>query len=233
MRYLTLLLGLAISSGCDDVAGTGADHSALASDEIVKVPAGPVLSESDERPLFDVIRRGEVVARSVQDAVLREQQLLVVDRDGVLWRRSEKSSRRLIDRVAGSPVVLPDGSIVVSRLGGEPGESDLWLLPRVGDPRVLAPAVGPDDMPVALEDGRVAFVSGRTSVASIWVLDVANGEPTQLTNRGLAAGKRMDGFVPTPAERMTVEGGKILYETSPGTWWAVDPSTGDAREVQR
>lgn len=156
-----------------------------------------------------------------------------MDADGVLWRRSETSARRLIDRVAGVPALLPDGSVVVSRLGDEPGDSDLWVVPVSGEPRVLAPAAGPDDMPVALPDGRIAFVSGRTTVASVWLLDVGRGEATQLTNRGLRAGKNMEGFVPTPAEKMAVDGSSLVYESAPGTWWSVDLSTGRAAEVAR
>jgi hypothetical protein len=157
---------------------------------------------------------------------------LQVDTQGVLWRRAGGISTKLLDGVAGSPAILADRSIVVSRRGDAPGETDLWLVPASGEPRALAPAAGPDELPTLLADGRVAFVSARTTVASIWVVDPRTGVATQLTNKGLAAGKNLSGFVPTPMMRMTAAANELRYESAPGVHWAVDATTGTARRVE-
>jgi hypothetical protein len=127
---------------------------------------------------------------------------------------------------------LADGSVVVSRRGDAPGESDLFIVPRAGEPRVLAPAPGADDMPLVLADGRVAFVSTRSTIASIWIADPLRGEATQLTNVGLVAGKKREGFVPPPMQSMTAVGNELRYESAPGVHWAVDLTSGAARRVE-
>ena len=136
-------------------------------------------------------------------------------------------------RAVGALGVLADGAAVVSRRGDAPGETDLWIVPKSGEARPLAPAPGADDLPTILPDGRVAFVSNRTTVASIWIADPKTGTAVQLTNRGLAAGRELTGFVPTPMKRMAVEGGALVYESSPGRWWSIDLTTGAAREIAR
>ncbi len=123
---------------------------------------------------------------------------LHVDRQGALWRRTGATQVLLLEHTAGRPAILGDGSIVISRRGADPGETDLWLVPPSGDPRPLAPALGADDLPAALPDGRVAFVSNRTTVASIWIVDPRTDAAEQLTNRGLSAGRDLTGFVPPP-----------------------------------
>lgn len=154
-----------------------------------------------------------------------------VDTDGVLWRRTNGVSTKLLDRTFGAPAILADGSIVISRRHA-PGDTDLWIVPPQGEPRALAPAEGSDDMPLALPDGKVAFLSTRTTVASIWVIDPRTGALAQLTNRGLAAGRDMLGFVPTPMHRMSIEGSELRYEAAPGELWAVDVASGAARRVE-
>jgi hypothetical protein len=134
--------------------------------------------------------------------------------------------------IATEVAALADGSSVVSRPGAEPGETELWITPAVGEPRALAHATGADDLPTALPDGRVAFVSTRTTVASIWIVDPRSGAASQLTNRGLRAGKDLSGFVPTPMKRMTAHGSELRYESAPGVEWSVDVDTGIARRIE-
>jgi hypothetical protein len=124
----------------------------------------------------------------------------------------------------------PAAGEVVSRVTGL-GESDLFLVRPGAEPVPLAPAEGPDDMPVALPDGRVAFVSSRTTIASIWIVDPRTGALRQLTNRGLRAGRSRDGFVPTPMRQMQIRGTELFYEASPGAFLRVDLETGRARSV--
>jgi Tol biopolymer transport system component len=131
-----------------------------------------------------------------------------------------------------APLAKLENGVVVSKPGDAPGESDLWLHPAKGEPRALTSAPGGDDMPAALSDGRIAFVSNRTTVASLWILDPATGEERQLTNVGLAAGKNMAGFVPTPMKELQVDGKALRYEAAPGQWWSVDADSGKAERVE-
>jgi Tol biopolymer transport system component len=125
----------------------------------------------------------------------------------------------------GQPALLPDGSIVVSQQGASPGESDLQLL-RDGSARPLVPAPGPDDFPTALPDGRIAFVSGRTGLASLWVVDPVGQSLQQLTNVGRT---RVDeSFVPPPLREVRVDAEALFYDPGDGQKWRVDHRTGAA-----
>lgn len=135
--------------------------------------------------------------------------------------------------VLGVPARRPSGERVVARRGSEPGESDLYVESTDGRSRPLAPAPGPDELPIALPDGRIAFVSGRTSVASLFVVDPETGALRQLTNRGLVAGRAWQGFVPPPAREARFEAGALVYDDGSGEIWRVDLTTGDARSLGR
>lgn len=130
--------------------------------------------------------------------------------------------------VLGPPALLAAGRRVEARATDEPGESDLWLVEASGAAAPLAPARGPDEMPMALPDDRVAFVSGRTTVASIWIVDPSSGLALQITNRGLLAGKPWSGFVPPPARDVRVGASEISYDDGSGRRWRVDLTTGKA-----
>ena len=142
-----------------------------------------------------------------------------------------ESDQRAIS--AKSPaVVLSDRSRIVSRRGDAPGETDLFLVSPSGEERPIAAAPGADDMPVAMADGKIAFVSTRSTIASIWIFDPASGRVSQLTNRGLVAGKKREGFVPPPMQSMKAVGAELHYESAPGVWWAVDAASGAARKLE-
>jgi len=126
----------------------------------------------------------------------------------------------------GPPALLSDGSRVESRAGDEPGESDLVLVEKDGRERRLAPAPGPDDLPTALPDGRVVFVSGRTGLASLFVVDPKTDAVRQLTNRGL---RRVGpDFVPPPARRIEISERTLRYDAARGERWEVEIETGRA-----
>ncbi|MBK7581635.1 MAG: hypothetical protein IPI67_15685 [Myxococcales bacterium] len=132
--------------------------------------------------------------------------------------------------VLGHPVSLPDGRRIESRTGRDPGESDLWLIEASGASAPLTPAPGFDELPFVLPDGRVTFVSGRTTVASLFVVEPNTGETQQLTNIGLAAGKPWSGFVPPPAREPSFSDGALHYDDGSGKRWRVDVATGAATE---
>lgn len=102
----------------------------------------------------------------------------------------------------------PDERFLVYARLDPMGESDLWLIaaPWTATPVRLTDWVGTEDRPVVSPDGHaVAFVSGRTGIASLWTFPLADGATTavQLTNVGLehvrhASGVAPEGFVPPP-----------------------------------
>jgi WD40-like Beta Propeller Repeat len=110
----------------------------------------------------------------------------------------------VLPEVAFSP---DDRFLVYARLDPM-GESDLWLVaaPWTATPIRLTDWVGTEDRPVVSPDGRaVAFVAGRTGIASLWTFILADGATTavQLTNVGLehvqhASGVAPEGFIPPP-----------------------------------
>lgn len=203
---------------------------------LVLEPAEEGLPESDAPAVVRVVREGpggQVVAERARDAVSVRGEVYRVLEDGRLVVGEGAAERVLLEGVTRGIAVLDDGSVVAPRAGDEPGETDLWIVPPEGKPRPLAPAKGPDDGPIALPDGRVAFVSGRTTVASLWVVDPKTGQARQLTNRGLVAGGARKGFVPPPAGRTFVVDGNLVYDAGGGELWQVDLETGCATRVSQ
>lgn len=155
-----------------------------------------------------------------------------VTADGALVRLADGRRTTLLERAIGRPAALPDGGVVVAQAAAEPGESDLWLVSLAGARRALAPAAGPDDLPIAIPDGRVAFVSARTSIASLWIVDPATDEaPRQLTNRGMAAGGARVGFVPPPVEVLEASVDHLIYDAGGGARWQVALADGAAEPL--
>jgi hypothetical protein len=164
------------------------------------------------------------------DAVLRlADGRLTVEQPGMEWR--------LADQVAGEPAVAADGDrLVYARRGDGVGLSSLeaW---EIGDegvwvgPRALA---GQADRPALSPDGeRVAFVSGRSGIASVWLTPFDGGEPIQLTNVGVTSpalsdtpidgprhppGQPPAGFVPPPHDgSLRFDGDHLRWEAPEGS----------------
>jgi hypothetical protein len=129
-----------------------------------------------------------------------------VDRAGVPERE------RSIDEVR-PHAVLADGRRVEVRSSGM-GESELFLVDAHGA-RPIASAPGPDDAPLALSDGRVAFVSGRTGIASVYVVDVATGALAPLTNVDVKRAKDPR-FVPPPIRALEEKSGALEWTSRRG-----------------
>jgi hypothetical protein len=249
-----LLLSL-LFVGCDAAPSTGASPSALDEElqqhvgaaDVVRVfdsqpenalvGVRPVLaSETDQQPSYTLhdYDRGtaalSALGISVRHAKRVGDSLVVVTEQGDLERIGAAGRALVATRVLGEPALLADGSVVVAQLGNEPGESDLqWL--REGTTAALAPAAGPDELPIALPDGRVAFVSGRTGLASLWVIDLETQSLQQLTNVGRT---RVDAeFVPPPVRDVTVDAEAVRYDAGDGQTWRVDHRSGVAAREER
>ncbi|MEQ8280710.1 MAG: hypothetical protein RMA76_39555 [Deltaproteobacteria bacterium] len=213
-----LLAVLLLPACVDPPAQTG---SGLAPAGAVTVEVTEAIPETERGPQHDLVIDDHVAFEDVRAADAR----WVVDHDGVLWRVTDGTKRRVLDHVLGLPVEHPAGPIVV-REGQAPGDATLWLL--AAEPRALTTGPG-DSMPFVLPDARVVFVSTRTTVASVWILDAQLEEARQLTNVGLVAGRGLDGFVPTPAERFVYKDG-LTYDAG-GVHYHLDPDTGAARRL--
>lgn len=100
-------------------------------------------------------------------------------------------------------------------------DADLWLvdLPST-TPRQLTDWIGSEDRPAFSPDGgQLAFVSGRTGLASVWVLDLESGASRQLTNVGLAhQPKPPVGFVPPPRTTLSWSAEGLSWQAQGRTW---------------
>lgn len=203
----SLLLLVAVA--CDDAATSRSGLSAV--------------PETERGARVDLVVDDRVVLEDVRDVAPG----YVVDHAGVLWSLEEGSKKRVLDRVRRAPVLHPDGPIVV-REGDEPGRSQLTILRA--EPEVLAPSdVGADDLPLVLSDGRVVFVSTRTTIASVWVVDPKTNDARQITNVGLVAGRPLVGFVPPPAERFEYDD-VVAWDAGGGERWTWDPATNEVKK---
>jgi Tol biopolymer transport system component len=128
-----------------------------------------------------------------------------VNEGGSLSVRSRAGLTRRIDAGVDRRLAFsPDERVLVYSKLGFVGETDLWRVVLDGGvPVQITDWRGSEDRPVVAPDGdQVAFVSGRSGVASWYVLDLpVNGEivpvesTRQLTNLNL--GPRRPGFART------------------------------------
>ncbi len=204
---------------------------------LVGQPA-PLRADTDQPAEFELSVRKKsgkahrATGRRVRAAALGSgETVYAVTPQAELVRIDESGDTRLLDGVIGSPAPLRDGSVIIARDQGDTGETDLWLVPENGAPRAIAPAPGPDDLPVELPDGRIAFVSGRSGIVSLFTVDLKNGAVVQLTNRGLQVGKPLTGFVPPPETVLEVSEHTITYDAGGGARWRVDTTSGAATQL--
>lgn len=126
------------------------------------------------------------------------------------------------------PRVAMAGDTLFYARQGDLVETDLWRVTVPGGVPVRITAwAGSEDRPVLSPDGRrLAFVSGRTGLASWWVVDlydaggmpIAEGAGVQVTNVGVTRGrpgKPPPGFVPPPD-------GTTYAWTGAGLSWVAD-----------
>ena len=127
-----------------------------------------------------------------------------------------------------SPVASSAGDVdppLAAELSRQRTAAHEYVVRRIGDgPRtellvdgvVALDAGWSPDRVVVSPEGAVAFVSGRTGLASVWVLLPRGTEPVQLTNVGLEGVKRSPGhpppgFVAAPPGPMRFEGDTLTW----------------------
>lgn len=156
-------------------------------------------------------------------AISEGSRQLVVFPAGLTDERAVHAALPVAGEVAGEVAFSPDGKKLVypQRRGGL--ETDLMIapVPPTGEPRVLVAWSGSEDRAVFSADGRrLAFVSGKTGVAALYVIDIAKGEASavQVTNVGISLPLGNKLFVPPPESNTSVRWqGNELTWTSAGT----------------
>ena len=223
----------ALTSGCNGQTVLDERNGAA----LVQTGTTPQMVDSDDVPTHTVVlsaadgsetRLPHTRAAALWPTPAGVSRVVVVDHDARLFVQQGPTRRALLDQVVGTPVVLDSQRIVAARQT-EPGESDLWILTADGQPpRALAAAPGADDSAFVLDDGRVLFVSGRTGVASLWVVaaDPA-ATPRQLTNQGQRPGALTSSCVPPPAGPLRQQGSTVVYDVD-GVLWQVNVTSGAA-----
>jgi TolB protein len=135
-------------------------------------------------------------------------EVVVAEGGALAYRRAGRFGEEVALDVGVDPRVAFVGDTVYYARRGEWAETDLWrvTLPD-GEPTLVTGWAGSEDRPAVSPDGRrLAFVSGRTGIASWWVveLDALPIPPEmgrQVTNVGVTRGQPGQppaGWVPVP-----------------------------------
>ena len=157
--------------------------------------------------------------------------------DGTLVLETPGARQTLAHDVVGPPAVSADGDrVAYARQVGQAALSSIAVIDGRGvdgswsEPRTL---VGHADRPALSPDGgQVAFVSGSSGIASVWLVPFEGGEPVQLTNRDLRSpavspdaldgpvhppGQPPAGFVPPPhTGPPRFEGDRLVWDAPDG-----------------
>ncbi len=124
-------------------------------------------------------------------------------------------------------VTAPDGR--VAQVAPGPDGSEIRV-----DGIVVVGGQGRPGRPVFSPDGqRLAFVSGETGVASLWILDLASRVKAQLTNIGLKPGAGMGpAYVPPPVRAgstLWTDAGQLVWDAGDSVWTCRDDGGGCRR----
>lgn len=211
------------------------------------------LPETDQRPASDLWIRdlktgGEtplVEEMSVVDARLSPDGrfLAFLKAGGQLDIVSLPSLSPVGDTIEGVACDLawsPSGSSLVTAKFEEDGVGTDLVLVRLPEGRVtrLTDRPGVDDRPAwSPDEKKILFVSGRSGLASLWVMSPDGGNMAQVTNKGIrgGTGQAPVGFVPVPLRATDVsweEGDRITYPDGEELW-RLDLSLGTADRIER
>ncbi len=121
----------------------------------------------------------------------------------------------VLEDVVGVPA-FGGGTVAAVHRVKAPVDTELVVWSDATSRSVLVDADYRPDRATVSPDGRhVAFVSGRTGLASVYVVPVAGGPPVQLTNVGLSAGRGLpEGFVAPPRATPRFEGDQLCWTDS-------------------
>ena len=157
---------------------------------------------------------------------------LATDQHGVLTLDTLTGPRVLSERIAEPATVSDDGRLVVwTDDGTSPGSTALRVAQCTAatwsSTRTLVDDRGtPNRIAIAPDADRIAYVSSRHGIASVWIVRVDTGEAVQLTNRTVQRrpGAAPKDFVPVPSrEPPRFEGPRIVWRAPDGEHSAVLP----------
>lgn len=132
---------------------------------------------------------------------------------GVLAR----DDRVVVSGVVGSVAHVGD-RVVAAVLVEAPVNTDLVVIDGGSEPRRLHLDARPDRVALSPDGSHVAYVSGHTGWASVWVLDLDTLSARQLTNQVVTRRKGAPprGFTPPPTEPPRFEGDHLRWTTPDG-----------------
>lgn len=220
--YVRLLLSLIIVAAAGGCAfrdsGPAIDEARIAR-RLHKDPVREVLLVRGDLPgtsrVVERVRKSgrvRVLADGVLDAVWGGRALVAVLESGRLVRVEEDGDRKeLLQGARKGLAILGDGTVIA--VTGKGAETDLMRVDPRGVRRALVPAPGRDGSPLALDDGRVAFVSERDGSPALYVVDPFGGVPKKLTRltRPARAIQQVDGAV-----ELVDEAGRTVRVPLPG-----------------
>lgn len=196
-------------------------------------------AESDKRATYDlwltdISTKAEIRVKT-QERVIQaslspvDKRIAYITEGYTLWVTdlAGKHSVKLYEGVVSGGAWSPDGSKLAFAVEN-PSEmipnSDIFVAETKENGVViqLTTHISDDDIPVWSPDGtQILFVSGRTGVASLWMVDGSN--LTQVTNKGIIGGqgKPPAGFIPVPVfDKALVwpEQGKLYLHSGDELW---------------
>lgn len=101
----------------------------------------------------------------------------------------------------------------------------------------LTTHISDDDIPAWSPDGRqILFVSGRTGIASLWIIQVDGSNLRQVTNKGIHGGQGTppEGFIPVPVFDKAIvwpDQGKIYFHSGDELWMLQGDQTTSTRSL--
>lgn len=132
----------------------------------------------------------------------------------VLYRNGEP----VVERVIGRPSFRGD-RVAVAAVLIEPVHTGLYILDGSQEPVLLDLLAEPDRLTLSPDGQHIAFVSGHTGWASVYILDlVARGEPEQLTNTVVVRQKGGPPlhFTPAPASPVSFQEDFLVWTDGRG-----------------
>lgn len=202
---LSLLLGLPVGAGCAGHDRAPTLDETLIARRLHKDPTREVLLVRSETPgASRVVTRTRdggrvtVLADGVVDAVWGGGKLFYVSATGELMQVANGERKTLMSGAQEGLALLGDGTLIA--VIGQGDQTDLWRVDPRGFTRPFASSEARDSSPLALDDGRVAFVSWRDGAPALYTADPFGGPARRLSS--LAGG---------PSSTLVQQDGAIVF----------------------
>ncbi len=211
-------------------------------------------SESDKRTTYelwmlDIHTKAETLIKTrerIIEASLSpvDGRIAYITENSILWvtDASAENSVKLYKGVVSGGAWSPDGSklaFTAEHPSSPIPNPDIFVAETKENGVVtqLTTHINDDDIPVWSPDGtHILFVSGRTGVASLWIVQADGNSMKQVTNRGIMGGKGKSPkeFIPVPVfDKATLwpEQGKIYFHSGDELWVLQGDQTTTERSI--